>query len=94
MVKLMQKAVNMAAAGTPLAITSVFAQDHLRVRPAIQSIIFWPLPSVSAASGLEHVRGSERNAAAQKRLQEPEHFSQGAIHLPCAGAQHRSSALP
>ena len=31
-VKLMQKAVNMAAAGTPLAITSVFAQDHLRVR--------------------------------------------------------------
>ena len=36
MVKLMQKAVNMAAAGTPLAITSVFAQDHLRVRPAFQ----------------------------------------------------------
>jgi hypothetical protein len=35
-VKLMQKAVNMAAAGTPLAITSVFAQDHLRVRPAFQ----------------------------------------------------------
>ena len=31
-VKLMQKAVTMAAAGTPLAITSVFAQDHLRVR--------------------------------------------------------------
>ena len=31
-VKLMQKAVSMAAAGTPLAITSVFAQDHLRVR--------------------------------------------------------------
>ena len=37
-VKLMQKAVNMAAAGTPLAITSVFAQDHLRVRPAIQRV--------------------------------------------------------
>ncbi len=34
MVKLMQKAVSMAAAGTPLAITSVFAQDHLRVRMA------------------------------------------------------------
>ena len=31
-VKLMQQAVTMAAAGTPLAITSVFAQDHLRVR--------------------------------------------------------------
>ena len=34
-VKLMQKAVTMAAAGTPLAITSVFAQDHLRVRMAV-----------------------------------------------------------
>ena len=67
-VKLMQKAVNMAAAGTPLAITSVFAQDHLRVRPAIQSIIFWPLPSVSAASGLEHVRGSEKECCSPEAL--------------------------
>ena len=43
-VKLMQKAVTMAAAGTPLAITSAFAQDHLRVRMAC-SLIKQAVPS-------------------------------------------------
>lgn len=41
-VKLMQKAINKAAAGEPLLIRSVFYQEHLKVRPDLCSRVSGP----------------------------------------------------